>query len=125
MWRPEFARPTKRMAVYHYELGRSLGVLGRYDEAETNLLQALALDEKLNGPKGTDLVELGRLNHARGNDDRAASFLNQILPRLDEASDAAPAAYIALLEEAAAVYQAVHQDSRAEELKAKAQKFAA
>jgi tetratricopeptide (TPR) repeat protein len=125
IWRPEYARPTRRSAVYHYELGRSLGVLGQYDDAEKNLLQAFALDEKLNGPKGMDLVELARLNHARGNDRRAASFFDQVLPRLDEIADTNPAAYAALLDEAAAVYEALHQNSRAGELRAKAEKFLA
>jgi tetratricopeptide (TPR) repeat protein len=125
LWRPEFAASPRLRAIYHYELGRSLGVLEKYDEGEKNLLQALRLDEQSNGPKGMDLVELARLNHARGNNDRAASFINQFLPRLDEASEADPAAYIALLNEVIAVFQALDQNSQASELKAKAEKFSA
>ncbi|MFN7140123.1 MAG: tetratricopeptide repeat protein [Limisphaerales bacterium] len=111
------------IAIFYYELGRSLGVLERYDEGEKHLLHALRLDEKFNGPKGMDLVELARLNHARGNYVRAASFFDQVLPRMDEVSDADPAAYIALLQEAAVVYQKLGQNSRAAELKTKAQRF--
>lgn len=122
-WRPEFARSPRLIAIYYYELGRSLGVLEQYEEAEKDLLQALRLDEKSNGPKGMDLVELARLNHACGNDARAASFFNKVLPRMDEASEADPAAYIALLNEATAVYQRVGQNNRASELKTKVEKF--
>jgi len=123
-WKPELARAPKLLAIYYYELGRSLGVLGKYDEGEKHLLQALELDEKFNGPKGMDLVELARLNHARGNNARAASFFDQLLPRIDETAEAGPAAYIALLNEAVSVYQSVGQNSRAAELKSKAEKFA-
>ncbi len=122
--KPRFSRSPNLMAIYYYELGRSLGVLGRYPEAEKCLLQALHLDEEFDGPKGMDLVELARLSHARGDDIRAASFLDQVFPRLDEVAQADPAATIELLREAAAVYQAVGQDRRAGELKAKAESFA-
>ena len=124
-WTLEFARSPKLMAIYYYELGRSLGVLGQYDDAEKNLSRALRLDEKLNGPKGMDLAELARLNHARANNARAASFFDQIFPRMDETSEEDPAAYIALLTEAATVYEAVGQNRRAAELKTKAEKFSA
>jgi tetratricopeptide (TPR) repeat protein len=124
-WQPEFSRSPKIIAIYHYELGRSLGVLGHYEDAERHLLQAFRLDEKFNGPKGMDLVELARLNHARGNDARAASFFDQILPRMDEVAEADPAAHIALLHEAASVYQNIGQNNRAAELNTKAQKFSA
>jgi tetratricopeptide (TPR) repeat protein len=124
-WRPEFSRSPRLMPIYYYELGRSLGVLEQYDNAEKNLLQALRFDEGSNGPKGMDFVELARLNHASGNNARAASFLAQVLPRVDETAEAGPAAYIALLNEAAAVYQALGQNSRASELKEKAEKFSA
>ena len=63
------------------------------------------MDEKFHGPKGMDLVELARLNYARGNNARAASFFNQVLPRMDKISEDDPAAYIALLNEATAVFQ--------------------
>jgi tetratricopeptide (TPR) repeat protein len=124
-WRPEFSRSPRLLAIYYYELGRSLGVVGQYEDAEKNLLQALRLDEKFSGPKGMDLVELARLNHAFSNNDRASSFFDQILPRVDEVSGADPAAYIALLAEAATVYRAVGENSRASELSAKAEKFSA
>jgi tetratricopeptide (TPR) repeat protein len=124
-WTPELSRAPKRMAVYYYELGRSLGVLERYDEGEKDLLQALRLDEKFNGPKGMDFVELARLNHARGNNARAASFFDRFLPRLDETREKDTPAYIALLNEAAMVYHALGQNDRASELKAKAKKFSA
>jgi len=124
-WRPGFARSPRLIAIYYYELGRSLGVLQQYDHAEKDLLQALRLDEKFHGSKGMDLVELARLNYARGNNARAASFFNQVLPRMDKISEDDPAAYIALLNEATAVFQALGQTSRASELKEKAEKFSA
>jgi tetratricopeptide (TPR) repeat protein len=122
---PELANSPKLVAIYYYELGRSLGVLGQYDEAETNLLQALRLDQKFNGPKGMDLVELARLNHARGNNARAASFFDQVIPRMDEVSEQDPAGYVALLNEAVATYQVLGQSDRASELRAKVEKFSA
>lgn len=124
-WQPEFSRSPRIIAIYYYELGRSLGVLGKYEDAERHLLQAFRLDEKFNGPKGMDLVELARLNYARGNYARAASFFDQILPRMDAVAEANPAAYIALLHEAASVYQNIGQNSRAAELNTKAQEFSA
>lgn len=120
----EFSRHPGLLAIYYYELGRSLGVLKKYDAAEKNLLQALRLDEKSNGPKGMDLTELARLNHARGDNIRAAKYFDQILPRMDEVSEDDPAAYIALLREAAAVYRAVDQNERAAQLEKKADQFA-
>jgi tetratricopeptide (TPR) repeat protein len=122
---PELANSPKLITIYYYELGRSLGVLGQYNEAEKNLLQALRLDQKLNGPKGMDLVELARLNHARGNNIRAASFFDQVIPRTNEISEKDPATYVALLYEAVITYQALGQNDRATELKVKAEKFSA
>lgn len=119
----EFNRHPQLLAIYYYELGRSLGVLRRYDAAENNLRQALHLDEKTNGPKGMDLTELARLNHARGDNKRAATYFDQILPRMDEASEADPGAYLALLREAASVYRAVGQTERSAELEQKADRF--
>ena len=100
-------------------------MLGQYQDAENHLLQAYRLDEKFKGPKGMDLVELARLNYAHGNYARAASFFDQILPRMDAVAEADPAGHIALLHEAASVYQALGQNSRAAELNTKAQKFSA
>src|SRR5262245_59647145 len=48
-WKPEFSRSPQRLAIFYYELGRSRGVIGQYDEADKHLLQALRLDEKFNG----------------------------------------------------------------------------
>ncbi len=123
-WKPELSRAPKILAIYYYELGRSLGVLRRYEEAEKNLLQALDLDEKSSGPIGMDLVELIRLNHARGDQTRAVSFFEQVSPRLDEVSESNPAAYIAFLREASEIFQALGKVSRAADLKVKAERFA-
>jgi Tfp pilus assembly protein PilF len=120
---PEFSNSPKLIAIYYYELGRSLGVLGKYDDAGRNLLEALRLDEKFNGPKGMDLVELARLNHARGDNARAASYLDKVVSRIDEISEHAPAQYFALLTESAAIYEAVGQSNQAAMLKIKAEKF--
>lgn len=120
---PELSNSPKLIAVYYYELGRSLGVLGKYDDAERNLLEALRLDEKFNGPKGMDLVELARLNHAHGDNARAASYLDKVVPRIDEVSEHVPAQYFALLTEAAAIYEAVGQNDQTAALKTKAEKF--
>lgn len=119
----EFTRHPRLLAIYYYELGRSLGVLKNYDEAEKSLLQALRLDERSNGPKGMDLTELARLNHARGDNVRASTYFNQVLPRMDEVSEADPAAYVALLREAVTVFQALGQTDRAGELEKKANQF--
>ena len=124
-WKPEYSPSPKIIAIYNYELGRSLGVLGQCENAEKHLLEALRLDEQFDGPKGMDLVELARLNHACGNNARAISFFGQVLPRMDEVAEADPAAYLALLQEAASVYQTVGQTNRAADLNAKAQKFSA
>jgi len=120
---PELSTSPKLIAIYYYELGRSLGVLGKYDDAERNLLEALRLDEKFNGPKGMDLVELARLNHAHGDNARAASYLDKVVSRIDEVSEHVPAQYFALLTESAAIYEAVGQSNQASKLKIKAEKF--
>jgi tetratricopeptide (TPR) repeat protein len=119
---PELANSPKLMAVYYYELGRSLGVLGQYEDSERDLLQALRLDKKFNGPIGMDLIELARLNHARGDNVRAASFFDQVIPRADEISEKDPAGYVAMFNEAASVAKALGQNERAAELEAKAAK---
>jgi len=122
---PELANSPKLAAVYYYELGRSLGVLGQYDDAERNLLEALRLDKKINGPIGMDFVELARLNHARGDNVRAAYYFDLVIPRTDEVSEQDPAGYVALLNEAASVYKSLGQNDRVARLEAKATKVSA
>src|SRR5688500_535510 len=47
IWRQhEMARPSERLAIFYYELGRSQGVVGQFDAAEKNLFEALRLDER-------------------------------------------------------------------------------
>lgn len=117
------ANSPKRMTVYYYELGRSLGVLGEYDEGEKDLLEALRLDKKLNGPIGMDLTELARLNHARGDNVRADFYFKQILPRVGEVEEQDPCGAVALYTEAASVARTLGQNDRAAELEAKAAKI--
>ncbi|HEV2694798.1 MAG TPA: hypothetical protein VG347_18020 [Verrucomicrobiae bacterium] len=117
---PELATRPKLLAVYYYEAGRSAGVVGRYDEADFDLKVALRLDEKFNGPRGMDMVELARLNHARGDNTWAIYYLRQILPRADETIGHVPEQYVALMIEAAAVAKATGDMNLASRLEAKA-----
>jgi tetratricopeptide (TPR) repeat protein len=118
---PELANSPKLMAIYYYELGRSLGVLGLYDEGEKDLLQALRLDKKFNVPIGMDLTELARLNYARGNNTQAAFYFKQIMPHLDEAISKNPAESIAIMNEAAFVAKALGDNEWATQLKEKSE----
>jgi tetratricopeptide (TPR) repeat protein len=118
---PELANSPKLMAIYYYELGRSLGVLGLYDEGEKDLLQALRLDKKFNVPIGMDVTELARLNYARGNKAQAAFYFKQLMPHLDEAINKNPAESVVLMNEAASVAKALGDNEWATQLKEKSE----
>ena len=72
-----FLKPEdKSNALYNY--GRMCGFLGDFAQAETNLLQALELEEKSDEPEkkthtSMRLFELARLYQAWGRDTKAVS----------------------------------------------------
>lgn len=119
---PELANRPKLVAIYYYEAGRSAGVQGRYDEADSDLKIALRLDQRFNGPQGMDLVELARLNHARGDNVQAVAYFKQIIPRADETIDRVPDQYVAVMTEAAVAARATGDMDLAGQLEAKAKK---
>jgi tetratricopeptide (TPR) repeat protein len=69
-------------AILHYEYGRASGVLCDWDNAATNLQEALRLDKKTNGPFFTSLLELARLNLTQENYEQAKGFYDELLPEL-------------------------------------------
>jgi tetratricopeptide (TPR) repeat protein len=124
IWKdPERANSPKRLAMYYYELGRSLGALGRYDESERALHRALRLDQKYGGPMGMDYAELARLYHTNGYITKSASCFHIVMQHLDEVDNIDPAEYLAVVNEAAVVAKASGDSAWAEKLEAKAKNY--
>ncbi|MBW8780908.1 MAG: tetratricopeptide repeat protein [Verrucomicrobia bacterium] len=91
----------KTLVTLHYEYGRCLGVTGKFDDAETHLLKALAFDKQLGGPFYMDLTELARLNYDQGKYPEANIYFEQDIQAMDHLglADDSPAASIDILSE--------------------------
>lgn len=91
----------KTLVTLDYEYGRCLGVTGKFADAETYLLKALALDKQTGGPFYMDLTELARLNYDQAKFPEAIAYFEQDLLEMDRQglADSASAAFIDILGE--------------------------
>lgn len=91
----------KTLVTLDYEYGRCLGVTGKFADAETCLLKALALDKQTGGPFYMDLTELARLNYDQAKYPEANAYFEQDLLEMDRQglADSAPAGFIDVLGE--------------------------
>lgn len=71
-------------AVYAYEYGRTSGVICDWAESEKGLLKALDLDAKTHGPVHMSLVELARMNNAKGDLQNSEKYFDQAKQSLDK-----------------------------------------
>lgn len=70
------AHADKRyLAVLNYEYARALGVTCFYDEARQYFEAAYALDRETGGPTFMSLAELGRMQLARGDNEKASVYM--------------------------------------------------
>ena len=76
-------RDSEKTAIVAYEYGRSLGVICKFEQSEQKLLEALALDQSLNGPVVMSLSELARLNLDWGRYAEAVSYFERAVDALD------------------------------------------
>ncbi|PTY00371.1 tetratricopeptide repeat protein [Opitutus sp. ER46] len=121
------AEDPRFVAVTHYEYGRSLGVTGRFAEAETELKTALARDTESGGEPHWALTELARLNQAQHKYEAAAEYFERNLPILDaaRAEQRNPADMAAFLADYAECLRHVGRTAEADQISARATALAA
>jgi tetratricopeptide (TPR) repeat protein len=109
--------PKMAMATTYYELGRCFGVLGDFDESESNLKRALSADTDSGQETFMDLTELARLNMARGRFSDAIGYFETDFRRLVAANAdmTSPIAYADLLAEYAECLKKVGRTKDADE----------
>lgn len=70
------------LAILYYEQGRAAGVTCQWQRAEVALTKAFALDVETDGPTFFSLLELARMNSAKGDYVAAEKFFLDVLPIL-------------------------------------------
>ncbi|MBC7368704.1 MAG: hypothetical protein H7343_18165 [Undibacterium sp.] len=96
------AAPSEAIAPLYYEYGRTLGVLGAFDEAQAYLEKALAIERTGSGrPFVMDLNELARLNYDQGKFSAARIYFAEAVVALEarQAETHVSADYIEILTE--------------------------
>jgi tetratricopeptide (TPR) repeat protein len=88
-------------AIVAYEYGRALGVVCEFADSERLLLAALALDERIAGPRHMPLIELARLKFDQKLYADSISYFEQAVAELDRmnASHRDPDGFAHFLEE--------------------------
>ena len=120
-WKPH-------IATAKYGLGRSLGQLCQFSEAEKYLLEAANLESEISGGKGIhlsqDYFELARLYYDYGKFDKAVPYFQKAIPLAEEVRVASsdPIGYANVLEDYAVALSKVGD---ANQSKAIEQKIAA
>lgn len=84
IWKEQFAAPPTENAALYYELGRSEGAICQWDAAVQDLDHALAIDDRTRGPVWMDLLELGRLYHAKGDNVQAEMQFDRLFKDMPE-----------------------------------------
>jgi len=97
-WKPD-------IATAKYGLGRSLGQLCQFSEAEKYLIEAASLESEISGGKGIrlsqDYFELARLYYDYGKFDKAVPYFQKAIPLAEELGVASsdPIGYANVLED--------------------------
>lgn len=97
-WKPH-------IATAKYGLGRSLGQLCQFSEAEKYLIEAASLESEISGGKGIhlsqDYFELARLYYDYGKFDKAVPYFQKAIPLAEELRVASsdPIGYASVLED--------------------------
>jgi tetratricopeptide (TPR) repeat protein len=105
----------KILAACYYEYGRAAGAVCDWEESNKGLQHALALDTKIGGPVHMSLVELARMEHAKGDLNASAKYFARGIEALNgvAADKRDPLGYARVMKEAAAVYSQLGQSATA------------
>lgn len=114
--------PDRLKAVIIYEYGRTSGAVCDWEESEEALLKAVELDERTGGPVYMSLIELARMNRARGSLEASADYFGRAKTILDEGKVDThdPLGYARVLAQYASVLDSLGREEEAAPLQARA-----